>query len=871
MRKTGLLIFGIVMILFIFSGCSSEKTIDIQFKGNYTLIRSDYDFNFPVKTAVAVRNALNDAGADVTLKTDFVSERTGDIASDNELLIGPTEREESVAALEEYKLDEKEFIVKPVGTRIVLLAGCDNAYFAAAEWLAGRYNADTGVLSLPEDGYTGRWTPVLEGLTIDGTPVGEYTIVYGNALGTYSQDDVAELQDSIYQMTGERLPAAAVEAFDGGKAIRLCASADGRPCYETRISLENGDISISAATRAGYQKLYQKFRDAFLSENSEKNISAAAIEGAIEMNNPVEKLISVSGNTPEERGKALIDAIKSVKELENDEAVKLTIELADGEYLVTETLEVSDSALASLTIKAAEGAHPVINGAVSVPDESFVKVEGTDYYMAKIDSDIKVRDIFVDGRRLPLARSESKRILVNFDNTEDKSDPANAKGLYLDAELVGSLGEVAYPTEFVIYVEWEFHRIHVAGVDLDDTKTVDGKKLVRVKFDEKEFASFPGYINAVLSIMNREYYFENNVSLLKPGTCVADYSKGVLYYYPENGEPTGVTYSTNEVLMSFKSVANLSVEGVSFTGSSCNFVAEHGFKSEQANADKNAGVLNCAAILLTDCLNTKITGCSFSGLGGNGIQSRRSQNGLTITDCVFDDLSMSAMALGEHTTDWSADTADYDFTIDNNRITNVGFGFPTAVAIYISHVDGLKLTHNTIDNCAYSGVSLGWGWSMVDYAYGERINVRNAELAYNHITNFMRVLRDGAAIYVLGANCTDTYTELFNEMHDNYAENPDVGETTRGYYLDGSSSNWYVHDNVISGAKHPFFAQFHVPSQYNHNVKCERIYTTDHIDAGNASAERNVIVEDCHEEKDLDTLFEKYPEAKQIKEAAGAR
>ena len=58
---------------------------------------------------------------------------------------------------------------------------------------------------------------------------------------------------------------------------------------------------------------------------------------------------------------------------------------------------------------------------------------------------------------------------------------------------------------------------------------------------------------------------------------------------------------------------------------------------------------------------------------------------------------------------------------------------------------------------------------------------------------------------------------------------------------------------------------------YNHNVKCERIYTTDRVAAGNASAERNVIVEDCHEEKDLQTLFEKYPEAKKIKEAAGAR
>ena len=571
----------------------------MQFGGAYTLIRSDYDDKFPSKLAAAVRNVLNDAGADVALKTDFVSERTGDFASDNELLISPTEREESVAALEEYKLDEKEFLVRLYGTRIVLLAGSDNAYFAAADWLAERFDPATGVLSLPESGYIGRWTPVLEGLTIDGSPVGEYTIVFGNYLGLVSKSDAEKLQETIYDMTGETLVISDKETFSGGKAIRLC-----------------------------------------------------------------------------------------------------------------------DPALASLTIKAAEGAHPVINGAVSVPEDSFVKVEGTDYYMAKINSDVKVRDIFVDGKRLPLARSESKRILVNFDNTEDKSDPANAKGLYLDAELVKSLGEVSYPTEFVIYVEWEFHRLHVTGVDPDDTKTVDGRKLVRVKFDEKEFAGFPSYINGVLSIMNREYYFENNVSLLTPGTCVADYANGVLYYYPENGKPTVVSCSTNEVLMSFKSVANLSVEGISFTGLSCNFVAEHGFKSEQANADKNAGVLNCAAILLTDCVNTKVTGCSFTGLGGNGVQSRRSQNGLTITDCVFDDLAMSAMALGEHTTDWSVNTADYNFTIDNNRITNVGYGFQTAVAIYISHVDGLKLTHNTIDNCAYSGVSLGWGWSITRMASG---------------------------------------------------------------------------------------------------------------------------------------------------------
>ncbi len=597
------------------------------------------------------------------------------------------------------------------------------------------------------------------------------------------------------------------------------------------------------------------------------------------------EVIRVQGKTSVERGEALKAAIAEANTLLKaswEAPVELTLLLEDGEYLLAEPLSVEDTFFSKLTIRAAKDARPVLTGAVKIPDSAFEKVEGREYYVAQLDTDQKVRDVFVKEKRIPLASGKPFWTITDFENPEDRKDPANAKGLYLHKEAVEQLGEVIYPTEVLFCVEWEFYRLHVTGVDLEDTKTaqgfkiVDGKRvmeeqeLVRVTFDETELMEFSQNIHKMLPLWKgRKYYFENNISLLAPGTCVCDYDKGLIYYYPEEGKPTGVTYSIMEQLLVFKKAENVTLEGIAFTGTACTLTAESGYQSGQANTECRKGALKCSAVLLDKCTNFVFRNCTFKGLGTNGIISVNRAKKLTIEDCLFDDIAMSAIAIGNHTTWWDEDTAVYDVTIHNNIILNIGMEYPSATAIYISHVDGLKLTHNTIHNTAYSGVSIGWGWSMVPYQYGEKINIRHADVSYNHITDFMRKLRDGAAIYVLGANCTVEYTELFNEMHHNFAKNPD--QYHRGYYLDGSSSNWYVHDNVISGALHPLFSQFIVEQEYNHNVKSERIYSTDKINLKNHAPERNVILGEVFEAKTLEELFEKYPKAKEIEEAAGAK
>ena len=93
----------------------------------------------------------------------------------------------------------------------------------------------------------------------------------------------------------------------------------------------------------------------------------------------------------------------------------------------------------------------------------------------------------------------------------------------------------------------------------------------------------------------------------------------------------------------------------------------------------------------------------------------------------------------------------------------------------------------------------------------------------------------------------------------------------QGYYLDGSSSNWEVHDNVSVGDSLPLFMQFNVPSQYNWHNRAWAIYATKPIDPKNHVEERDVLVGECYSAQSKESLFEKYPRAKEIYEASGCR
>jgi hypothetical protein len=236
---------------------------------------------------------------------------------------------------------------------------------------------------------------------------------------------------------------------------------------------------------------------------------------------------------------------------------------------------------------------------------------------------------------------------------------------------------------------------------------------------------------------------------------------------------------------------------------------------------------------------------------------------------------MCGVTVGNPSWEWENEkNRTFHARVENCRFRHIAYAYPSAPCIYFGQVDGVKLLHNTVEDCAYSAVSIGWTWSPAEFELGERVNIRGAELAYNYFHNYMQLLKDGGAIYVLGGNANRyTTPERFNRMHDNFAlldeRKNEYGKY--GYYCDGSASNWDVYHSVVLNTEQmPIFSQPHPQALSYHNHFTE-IYsnTTPHVSTHVPM--RDIIRENyVYDNVTPEEYLAKHPEAKRIRDAAGS-
>ncbi len=501
---------------------------------------------------------------------------------------------------------------------------------------------------------------------------------------------------------------------------------------------------------------------------------------------------------------------------------------------------------------------------------------GDYYYQFEKDENGKYpafRDLYLNGKRLPICRSAVYTHAFAFSEENGRRSAENLSGIYVPEEAAALLaaGELG-SAEITLYVEWEFYTLHIIGIDRARTKLDEnGKKHVLLKIAPDEMYSYVYGMNHYLKPLNREFFLANTPALLAENTWCYDARTGVLCYKPQNESLTGLSVATLEKLFIFEDMNGVHLENLAFTGVTDKYVCERGYISGQSNVEMRAhGKVPEAAVFAKNVRRFTVEKCNFFELGANGILAAGVLAMIYVRSCRFENVAMSAVSVGnpvklsrEH------NSCSYDVRLENNLCRRIGFDFPTSPALHVFRVDGISVCHNTIEYCAYSGVSVGWYWSPLYCALGEVINIRDAELSHNRILHHTQLLRDGGAIYVVGANCTEEYTRHFNFIHDNFAYRSNVKRTVRGYYLDGSSSNWHVYDNVVSGAQRPAFSQFIVPEQYTKNNFVENTYTTEPTDIENHCPERNTIFERTYTEPTLEALFAKYPKAEDIFEKSG--
>ena len=144
--------------------------------------------------------------------------------------------------------------------------------------------------------------------------------------------------------------------------------------------------------------------------------------------------------------------------------------------------------------------------------------------------------------------------------------------------------------------------------------------------------------------------------------------------------------------------------------------------------------------------------------------------------------------------------------IEENYVNNIATEYHGAPALCMTFNKDCTITRNTIMNCSYSAMMIGFGFADFNsqsWWRGERIYNDNTEISYNYITNFMTEMADGAAIYTTMINSNRDDNTYFNFVHHNYVKMSNVSGDGRGgmlvgIYFDGGTSNWRCYENVVA-------------------------------------------------------------------------
>lgn len=575
--------------------------------------------------------------------------------------------------------------------------------------------------------------------------------------------------------------------------------------------------------------------------------------------------------------------------------VKLELEHAHYRLNAPLTFSAEDTpgfAHVSLSVCAADGASPVISDLAELDPRGFRKVEGKPYLCYHFPRDREgkfphFRDFYVDGKRIPMAKSQVFSYPFSLGSRRNKPIPPDDPfGLYVPLTMAEQLAsEPVAGAELHLYVEWEWFALRVESVVLSDTVRKGNRAYALVRVYADEYDTIICGITGCLDIGGRETFLLNSPAFLcEPNTYAYDYFNGILYYMPPaEGMPKSLAYPLLENLFVLRGMQNVLFKGLTFRGTSSGFLCERGYGSAQANNEKRlwcyrktrmAGRLTHGALTLYDTRNVTVSECRFEEIGTNGVLSLEGSARLTVRDSLFEDIGMSAVSVGNPNSNWAdVHNRNYAVLVTNNRFVHIAYEYPTAPALCFGPTDGLTVTHNTVFDCAYSAVSAGWSWDSVPYEKGEKVNLRDASIAFNRFIDYMQLLRDGGAVYVLGGNCTRDTADRFNFIYGNYAEREMyVDASKRGYYLDGSSSNWEVYDNVSLGSRLPVFAQFHTSDQYTWHNSIHDIYTDYPVDSGNHAPWRDTVLGAWYcVPRGIEALFAAYPKAKEIFEASGCR
>jgi len=507
--------------------------------------------------------------------------------------------------------------------------------------------------------------------------------------------------------------------------------------------------------------------------------------------------------------------------------------IADGRYALAETLTFTpdDNGAEKYPIiyEAAPGAAPVFSGGRSVTGW---KQHGEGIWKAPSPVE-NTRQLYVDDHRAVRARGPAPAGLELLDNEGYRTtDPAILRWRNIE------------DVEFCFLVTWTHSRSKLASVRQDRP---DGAAAA-IQMQQPTFEMARTKEGVRVAMPN---YVENALELLdEAGEWYLDRPARTIYYKPRPGEDLAkarVVAPTLETLVEIRGsverpVRNLVFRNITFAeatwlqpGRIGHADVQANFLNDPANPLKRDGALTTvhneqlkspANVVCRHAQGIWFDRCTFTRLGGAGLDIEQGSRECRVTGCRFFDISGSAVQIGDVRKDDHHPADDRlvvrDNTIRNCLIRDCCVEYKGGVGVFVGYTERTTVANNEIRDLPYSGVSVGWGWGEEDAGggaykvqgpfYDKPTACRENRIANNHIHHVMRELHDGGAIYTLG-NQPGTVI-AGNHIHDNPGG-------PGGIYLDEGSGFIEITGNSV----------YNVPNPMNYNNRAQnRIKTCNEHD-----------------------------------------
>lgn len=519
---------------------------------------------------------------------------------------------------------------------------------------------------------------------------------------------------------------------------------------------------------------------------------------------------------------SLADAVRHAREMRRTgKAQAVTIHLSEGIYHLYEPLRLrpEDNGLTIVGDKA------IISGGLAI---SNWRKQGKIYTADIPDFNgrpIDFRQLWVNGEKAVRARDVQDFEQMHRILTYDKKSHI----LWVPKAAVAKIMNAPY-AEMVLHQMWCTSNLRIKSLSLqgDSVAVSFHNPEAKLQFEHP----WPSPMTPDTGRPS-PFYLTNARELLdQPGEWYHDIRRHQLYYMPYKGETIRETVvPVLETLVEVVGTADVPVRHITFRGVSFQH-ASWLRPSEKGHVPLQAGMYLTEAYKLrpqTDRQNNHkldnqgwlgraeaavevsygedicFEGCRFEHLGGSGLDYVTGCKGGTVGGCRFSDIAMNGLVVGSFSPEGLETHLPYqpaDFrevcrqqTVEQSEFCNIGNEDWGCVAIAAGYVAGISISHNTIHDVPYTGISLGWGWNRNPTCMsGNRVHA-------NLIYRYARHTYDCAGIYTLG---NQPGTEISENVVRDIATPSYVHDPDHWFWLytDEGSSNITIRDNWTPSGKY---------------------------------------------------------------------